>query len=79
MVAAMNEVTLTTDRLRDKIKARGVSLREIARRAAVSDSTVRRFVEHGNANLKIVARIEQAVSDLAPAESATGPSSDVVQ
>ena len=79
MVRRMNEVRKSSERLRARIRDGRVSLREIARHARVSDSTVRRFVEHGSANLRVVTQIEQAVSDLAPAESAPGASSDVVQ
>jgi DNA invertase Pin-like site-specific DNA recombinase len=79
MVPDMNEVKRSSERLRARIRTGGVSLREIARHARVSDSTVRRFVEHGSANLRVVTQIEQAVSDLASAESAPSASSDSVQ
>ena len=64
MVFAMQTIATSADGLRRRIRDAKASMREIARTAGVSNSTVRRFVERGRGNIETVARIEGAVDRL---------------
>lgn len=58
----MSGIANMSERVRDALKASGLSYREIGRRAKVSNDTVRNFLLNGTAKVETVAKFEAAFS-----------------
>lgn len=69
----MSSIATAAERIRDRLVMGSASYREVARRAGLSNSTVREFARTGSARVETVARIEDAVKALDPQPAECGP------